>query len=382
MSLNPVITTVYAGTGYANSTEPYSGRRVASDSAGRIWVAYARVDGGYNRIFVSYSDDGGQTWQEEQVNQPDSDDQYNVALAVDSDGQLHAIWVDNNGGGNYRLLHSVRVGGVWGAYSTLDDSITSTDVQLDLAPDGAGGVHAAWKRGALTVELRYRAWDGESWGAIEVVDDARGDYLPSLAVDPDGTVHLLYEATWTDGGVQHGLYYAYRTAEGWQAATAWLTAAWENEFYYPSITADDAGNVYAAWWQKESYEGTDRYIKYREYDGSSWGSVVIVDVLTECDWPFGFSINLWARGFPSITACFSGYGDNPAYWNVHYWGYNGALWGTMEDITDEAATARYVSGDRAHGWFAWTQSDGAGDYDVEFATVEVPVEAEAFACFF
>ncbi|MFQ5852398.1 MAG: hypothetical protein ACE5JU_17685, partial [Candidatus Binatia bacterium] len=110
-------------------------------------------------------------------------------LAISRDGTIHVAWVE---GGAIR----VRSGQPASFSSAVTISGVATDTAgVQIAPDAAGNVFAAWTEGSARVRAAVR-WGGTAvWAAPQTVADGLAG-LDTIALDAgsDGTVHIAWSA--------------------------------------------------------------------------------------------------------------------------------------------------------------------------------------------
>jgi hypothetical protein len=180
-----------------------------------------------------------------------------------------------------------------------DDNLNNTEASHgpDVETDSFGNVHVAWQDnsdldGVGFGGVYWKMWDvkTESWGPRLHVsydnDTGYSGYIPRLAADPYGNIHLAF----TDreppprGGIQ------YRKWNG-------TTRTWEERmtvsgnstlFGWSDIAVDPYGNVHIAWNDAWNFSGASSYdddIFYRRLDASSkkWGPIFHVNDDDESD---------------------------------------------------------------------------------------------------
>ncbi len=388
------ITTVQTGVSDLYPTRGVAGRKVAVDAGtGRIWACYSKQPGTWYQVYAAYSDDGGVTWTEEQINQPSSQHQLYPVIAIDSFGRPHVAWCNNSGS---CVQHSYRDGEAWQAYETLDTGNYSSNLRVALASDANGAVHAAWVitwyQGTYpnTVwhhETRYCRWDG-NWGNIESVDSSTGvgwSSNPSgcalaLCVDTYGVVHLLSNLDVAGTYVNFEVRYACRSNGSWSGLTDWVS---DLGFYHPcpiSLAADTLGNVWAAWAELAGDVG-DITVHARMYDGA-WADAEVVDTLVGAydDNVEGLSIQASGDGHPSLVLSVAGFGTEPRCWNVLYYKRGVDAWGSRQLVTDGNVDGEYPSGaERSDCWIF-----GYYDYDTVEMSIKYgkPVAVGGYCYFF
>ena len=202
-------------------------------SRGRLHLVWLEAKGGSplgglgpppNPIMAAYSDDGARTFSTPvQVSDPARARVVAPALALGPDHRVHVLYYDLGDDardyqglegptweGNWSLvLASSSDGGeAFGASVVVDDEVTPPErVMLiytmappALAVDDENRIFAAWydaRSGDWDVFLRRSVDGGGSWeGRRRLNDDAKGNgrhqYLPRLAVAPDGRLDAVF----------------------------------------------------------------------------------------------------------------------------------------------------------------------------------------------
>jgi hypothetical protein len=138
-----------------------------------------------------------------------------VAVAVDSEDRAHVVY--RREGKKHALVHAWRDGSKWSS-ETIWESTSNIVVGAALAIDAQDVLHVAYSTIATIGgappyhSLSYARRDAGGWASLPV--DNQGDgAAPSIAVDTDGTVHML--AIKTLGGASLGLRHLQQTPTGW-----------------------------------------------------------------------------------------------------------------------------------------------------------------------
>ena len=232
-------TLIAANVGTDGATALANGRKLVRAPSGRLWAVYSKVvEVGldyYSNVFAAYSDDGGVSWTEEQLTEKDADQQY-PSIAVDKNSVVRVVW------------------------------------------QGYGwGVNTGWHN----IQYRMRT---DSWQAQEAVTDAASHQrLPSIAVDEDGYAHVAWEGTgWGENPNDYNIQYRKRT-DSWQAQEAVTdVATHQASDGPPSLAVDSDGYVHVVWCD-ESAE--DWNIRYRKRTDSWQTPVNITEEAYDQTWP-------------------------------------------------------------------------------------------------
>ena len=258
---------------------------IAIDSAGNAYAIWRDLrngtyDGHWDLdVYFSYRPAGG-NWN---VNQRVNDDtgievQDWPAIVVDSAGNAYAVWKDYRNGDPDIYFSYRPVGGNWSVNQRVDDGGTTDVDHPDIAIDSAGNLYALWqdlRNSDPDVYFNYRPAGG-SWGADERVSDAVAgtvQYSGAIAVDGTGNAY----AAWTDQRNGNAdIYFSYRPAGGhWSTNERVNDDVGVAEQWGPAIAVDSTGNAYAIW-QDNRNGNYDVYFSYRP-QGGGWGTNIRVN---------------------------------------------------------------------------------------------------------
>jgi len=161
-----------------------------------------------------------------------------------------------------------------------------------LAVDNNGNVHVVWYdytsgEWGNDVEIMYANNTGSGWSNATVISDDGtlwndgGSYSPSLAVDSAGNIHVVWaDDTNGEWGNDREIMYANNTGSGWSNATVISddSTLWNTgNNFNPRITVDSTGNIHAVWEDETNGEwGTDREIMYANNTGSGWSNATVI----------------------------------------------------------------------------------------------------------
>ena len=189
----------------ASSATAYARAEIVVDSQGRIWVWAQRLnaDGSFTMV-ISVSTDGGATF----AAQPVMD-----SFATRPGGRIMAI-----GGNRLMLLYSAQGGqpgymrirsdadalSAWSARQLVFSEGIYHGAGLSAVDDGSGGVHLVYKDSAE--ELRYRHYDGASWGSPQLIESA-ADWALQPAITRVGTTIVIFWNRMIAANTDYQVYY-------------------------------------------------------------------------------------------------------------------------------------------------------------------------------
>ena len=272
----------------------------AGDSVYVVWEDDRDSDLGHRSIYLRYSDDGGRTWENDQLvtSDPDGDwDALGPVIVVDYDAsvspdrKIAIAWYDNRQG-------------AYDIYFTRSDNgynFLPQEVRLDtdepgsaysaypvLGTDGFGGIYVAWldsRWGGNDVYFNHSTDWGYNWSAEDVRLDVgvQGGVAESfghtLTVDQHSLQPAIYVA-WHDdrnGGKDIFVNSSLDAGWSWQEEPTRMEndAPGASDAFYPSVTAW-GGRVVVAW-QDNRNVGNDIYVRGSSNGGQTWGAEVRID---------------------------------------------------------------------------------------------------------
>jgi hypothetical protein len=189
-------------------------------------------------------------------------------LAFDKSQQnLYATFLDNGLGGRTKIIKWNIVAG-WsdvGATSLLGDS---TSAEVDLAASKIDdGIFAAFEDFSSGGRIRVQKWNGSSWQNVsdgnhpDGIVSPREGYSPSLAVDADNNIYLVY-----GGKKQKGTFVQKWDGQSWSDPGGGVLVKGRSK--EGTVEADSNGNAYVALSQKVGGLYWEVWVK--KWNGSGW----------------------------------------------------------------------------------------------------------------
>jgi hypothetical protein len=191
-----------------------------------------------------------------------------------SDGHLHAVYHRKDANGVLQIFHAESADGgkTWieeqVTYATGDQCFPS------LAVDSQNNLHMVWNDGwpskpGIVPNTYYKKRVAGSWQDAELV--ASYATYPSIAIDSHDNVHVVYgtyvyEPGYYGGG--NGIRWRMRTPTGWQPEeiVSSIDIYWQR---YPAIAIDSNNDVHVVWDHSPRARYYDTH--YRKRTASGWG---------------------------------------------------------------------------------------------------------------
>lgn len=117
-----------------------------------------------------------------------------VCMALDLVGNVHLIWTENMDFHNITYSMRNSTTGLWSipeAIWTSLDIITHIGKKI-LTVDGDGNLYMVWEHNSIIYSMIRNASLGSWYAAQEVTTNPDGDYGPSITIDSDKNIHLLF----------------------------------------------------------------------------------------------------------------------------------------------------------------------------------------------
>ncbi len=237
---------------------------LAVESDGTVHVAWDGATGSGYDIFYKKKPSGGSWTDAEAIPLEESNYPFLPMLAVEPDGTLHLAWDDSTGyggsGSDEDIFYKNKPsGGSWSATEVVSTESAEYSYHPTLEVDSNGDVHIIWE------ELGSEIWDicykkkpsGGSWTSVEVVSLYSGAFISDLAVESDGTVHVAWDELNMEGDFMFDIFYKKKPSGGsWTDAEVVST---ESDFWdaiYPNVAVESDGTVHVVWVDMNDYAGS------------------------------------------------------------------------------------------------------------------------------
>lgn len=202
------------------------------------------------------------------------------AIAVDTEGQIHLLWSENNSPLQYARQNKIRTtsGGEtlrWSAPAEVLGTADHSPAEPALVTTN-GHLHAVWSDGNEDTILHAYAFVDDAsmrsgWSRPQTVGAGSS---PALTRTPEGVLHLAFAIPWNE---QRGIYYTSWEGEeeAWSRPSLIFDARAEGWTMVdnPAIAVDALGNIHVTWtrggWQDRMLPRGIYYAHSRD-GGETW----------------------------------------------------------------------------------------------------------------
>lgn len=214
------------------------------------------------------------------------------SAAMDSKGALHVVWSHDTTSGttDNDILHAELQSGSWSAPELVNingNTDTGGDWSPSLAIDASDNLHVVWHsyenlNGTIgtDTDILYAKKSPAGWSAPELVNNFgisdsppdNHDIDPSIAVESDGSVHVVWLGKYIGGpDVGSHIFYARRGPGGWDSPDI-VNAAAVDGYSYGSHMILQGGTPHVVWATTSAYggSGNDIDVFYSRLVAGSW----------------------------------------------------------------------------------------------------------------
>jgi hypothetical protein len=303
--------------------------------SGSVHVVWDDDTTGVSQIYYKKSTDGGATWAASQRLTWSSTGSQSGAIAVDSTGRLHVIWVELLGPWPYNeeiyYRMSTDAGNTWTSSRRL--TWTSDDSSRpEMASYSSAGVHVVWQdysTGDWDIYYKKSTDGGDTWTSSKRLTwSSAGTWNPSIAMDSSGNPHVV----WDDTTPGNGEIYYKNSPDGGAAWTSSQRLTWNSgTSAFPAIAVDPSDNLHVVWFDNTP-GNFEIYYRMRPYKGApwkasqrlTWNSGTSSGPRVAAD-SFGHLHVVWSDNTP---------GNEEIYWKTSADG--GASWSVVQRLTSNS----------------------------------------------
>lgn len=337
--------TVKTNIGLTGGTQYNNSRKLARASNGDLHCVYSRADGSYTQIYHAKSTDQGQNWTEDKISsdsESTNKNQYTPSLAVDSGDNLHVVWYGYTAtySSKYNIRYSKFNGSSWSTPAFfITTGNTYDQYNPAIAIDSNNYLHVVWhgysSTAATVANVRYSKYTSSWLSPVNIITETvsgRDQTDAALAVDSSNYIHVVWCGKSSSYSAYNIRYSEYTTS--W-SSPSFVTTVSSYDQINPSIAIDSLDYLHVVWKGKSlAYSGVYN-IRYSKYT-TSWSSPI--DITTG---------NTYGEENPSISADSNNYiyviweGGSATYgmYNIQYSKYTSS-WSSPAFITTNSSYAQ------------------------------------------
>ena len=228
--------------------------RIAVDSQGGINIVYVDNPGNIDTVYFTRSTDGGKTFSQPlNVSSPQGgqSDATTPEIAVDASGHIHVVWVNSNINFGVFYSRSTDNGSSFSAPKDLDAN-TSQSFAPQVAVDATNGnVYVVWDDLLTTPKSQIQIFfsastnNGLAFSASQNISNDSGNASsPQMALDSNGNINVV----WTDNSPGNNQIFFSRSSNQGTTFSAATTVFNQTAMSTNSLVAADAnGNIFVVW---------------------------------------------------------------------------------------------------------------------------------------
>ncbi|GJQ59530.1 MAG: tandem-95 repeat protein [Candidatus Scalindua sp. AMX11] len=257
---------------------------ISSDGNGHVYVTWSDSRAGNSDIFFNSSSDYGETWQASAIRLDAVGDAATTSdpeISSDGSGHVYVVWVDDRNARGARARnkeiyfnYSDDYGETWQENDIRIGTGRARRSSLEISSSGNGHVYVVWKderNGVDDIYFNHSADYGVTWRESDIRLDTTKSHgssrRPRISSDGNGRVYV----TWYSLGKSH-IYVDYSDDYGvtWQKRDIILDTGGAVPNIYthdPEISSDKNGHAYVVWLERGNDGGTDVYFNYFFVDG-------------------------------------------------------------------------------------------------------------------
>jgi hypothetical protein len=328
------------------TTEALSPKVVTCGNGNAFAVWYQNYSFGSYRIWGNRYSAATGNWESAQLIQTGLWNALDPQLAADGQGNVYALWYQDNGEGIYNIQAArYRADtGTWGAPLTIQTDPTVDALYANLSANAAGDVVAAWAQddgtGVYNIWANRSASGSGQWGTARKIQSGDGDaaVFPAVAVDAAGNAMAVWNQ---DSGTDNKYTIRanrYDCGSG-QWGLAQVIQAGTNDAVSPRIAADGRGNFWVVWIEDN---GTGAYnlraARYRTNTGT-WGIPQTIQAVNDDASDPQLSVDFHGNVIVLWSQNSSDGSSSGVIWSNRYRAHAGA-WGRARIVQSQNGIAR------------------------------------------
>lgn len=249
-------------------------------------------------------------------------------FAIDTQGHPHLVYTTKFSGDNYEIAHN-SYSGQWAGNTNVSHTYEGGSACPTIAVNPNNNHrYVCWyddegHPDRWELFFKYLSPAG-SWSGLKKLPFSTSNYTPKMAVDGQGTAHLIWLRRHSGGSYVHYSSNPNPTDENqWTASTS-ISGNTHIDFSEISIAADEAGNVFVVYEQKKD---TNYEVYFRmKSAGGGWSSAQnISNTGKPSRWP-----DVAARGGKAYIV----WQEKTNKYQIFFRHYDGGGWTTTSDLTN------------------------------------------------
>jgi len=287
----------------------------------------------------------------------------------DTRGWIHVVFsyamgLQQNDSSEIFYVYSTDNGITWSEMMNVSRTDSQTSYEPTLAVDGQNNLHCVWKQcelNTLTFDLYYSMYDGISWSPSMNITHQyclnNVSHYPSLVVDSNDQLHLVYEAPINF----FDIFYMCYNGMSWSEPLDISNVPWDAGF--PCVAIDSSDNLHVVWRERIPNEP----IMYTRYDGIAWTTPEEIASIPgkRAGYP---CIVVNSQDYPRIIWCGGTQSDSL---NIYYTAFDGASWSSPLNLSNSAEESSYnsLAVDSVDNlYIVWAEKTAATNYETYYRT--------------
>src|SRR5712691_4339909 len=223
--------------------------QMAVDTSGNINAVWEDDTANNSNILFSRSMDGGVTFSTPTNVSKSSGFSFSPRIAVDTNGGVNVVWVDNTPGHQTIFFSRSTDGGVTFSTPVNISNDPSDSANPQIAVDATGNISVVWENDTINLGVFYaHSTDGgvSFSSPLPLTTNTSGSSGPQLAVDANGNICVVWE---DDFSTRAHVSFSPSADKGATFATPQLNLSKDStgNSTAPMIALDGGGNINVVW---------------------------------------------------------------------------------------------------------------------------------------
>jgi hypothetical protein len=242
---------------------------IVTDREGGVYIIWEEKRSLFPGIYFCRSVDGGASWSSPGVLSGNGDFRH-PDIAIDSAGNLNAVWYDNdNNARDIYFRRSIDGGQTWSEAKNISVTLRGS-FDPAITVDGSGNLYVVWvddTPGKRAIAFTRSGDNGNSWSpAVNISNIPDVSDNPAIAAGDSGHVYVV----WSNGDNNTWKLYFNRSVNSgttWEFARKMIDL--DNPYSSPDLAVDSRENVYLAFDNIAGFTGYIYLTRSTDY-GLTW----------------------------------------------------------------------------------------------------------------